>query len=86
MQHQPVRAAVSGSAGFTKRRRGGPPRHCSWMLLDWGCRALTSRGMTGPQGYGLVDADTPKRAGLGRAIQISFLELLPQFPSEKDLL
>ncbi len=42
--------------------------------------------MTGPQGYGLVDADTPKRASLAWAIQISFLDLLPQFPSEKDLL
>ena len=43
-------------------------------------------GMTRPRRYRLVDADTPKRARLAWAIQVSFLELLSQFPSEKDFL
>jgi hypothetical protein len=82
---QRVRASVCDSAGFTTCRRGKAPRHCPWMALDWGCRALTPRGWRG-RGYGLVDADTPKRARLARAIQVSFLELLSQFPSETDFL
>ena len=75
---QPVRASVSGWIYLQA------PRHCPWIVLDWGCRAITSRGWD--RGYGLVDADTPKRASLAWAIQISFLDLLPQFPSEQDLL
>jgi hypothetical protein len=55
------------------------------MVLD-GMPGAYFLGDEGPRGFGLVDADTPKRARPGWAIQISFLELLPQFPSKKDLL
>ena len=51
-----------------------------------GDAARSVLGDDGAAGYGLVDPDTPKRARPGWAIQIFFLELSAQFPSEKDLL
>ena len=55
-----------------------------WCLTGDPARLLLGRW--GARGYGLINTNTPKRARLAWAIQVSFFELLSQFPSENDLL
>src|SRR5437870_1107292 len=65
-----------GSTRFTTCRRGKTGDAAQLLLGGW----------RRPTRLRLVDTNRPKRARLAWAIQVSFLELLSQFPSEKDLL